>query len=83
MLAQERFKAESSDIIVCSTWIKALTFALSLDTISTSQQILCSLRARINVCRPSSQAKAPENEPISMEEALELFCEGKSLFGPW
>ncbi|GKU91082.1 hypothetical protein SLEP1_g5003 [Rubroshorea leprosula] len=145
ILGQKYYKAEPSDIFVCSapksgtTWLKALTFSIVTRTRfnSSSNPLLfqsphtcmpsfhrsfskkldirepglpliashtpyASLPKSVKdsdckivyICRDPRDAfvslfhyiakvRPKENEPISLEEAFELYCEGKSLFGPF
>ncbi|MFQ6659959.1 hypothetical protein Gotur_028648 [Gossypium turneri] len=125
ILSREGFKAEPTDIFVCSapksgtTWLKALTFAIVTRTrydTSTSTLLskvshdciptLSNSGKKLDICEPglpligthtpyhalpksvlNSDCKVPSELPtknhLSLEKAFDLFCEGKSFYGPY
>lgn len=145
ILAQQHFKAEPSDVFVCSnfksgtTWLKAMTFSIVTRTrVDNSnnpllnhlphncvpdlnicfsnkpnvrepglplifahtpydflpKSVLDSECKIVYICRDPkdtfvslfhfyAKIRPKENEPLSLEEACELYCEGKSSFGPF
>ncbi|MBA0615657.1 hypothetical protein Godav_015777 [Gossypium davidsonii] len=117
ILSQEGFKAEPTDIFVCSapksgtTWLKALTFAIVTRTrydTSTSPLLskvshdciptLSNSGKKLDICEPGlpligthtpyhalpkSPSELPTKNHLSLEKAFDLFCEGKSFYGPY
>nr|KJB36219.1 hypothetical protein B456_006G146600 [Gossypium raimondii] len=124
ILSQEGFKAEPTDIFVCSapksgtTWLKALTFAIVTRTrydTSTSPLLskvshdciptLSNSGKKLDICEPGlplisthtpyhalpksvlnsdcKPSELPTKNHLSLEKAFDLFCEGKSFYGPY
>ncbi|KAL1121687.1 hypothetical protein V6Z11_D01G249700 [Gossypium hirsutum] len=77
-----------------TTWLKALSFAIvTRNLYDTSNSPLLTkgphycvpdmvgFEHKPDIRQPAKQ-RPKENEHISIEEAFELFCQGRSVFGP-